>query len=68
MADLSQLLFEVDDGVATLTLNRPAEGNSLTPELLAALEDAWHRVEAGPEIRVAIITGAGSGTSARAPP
>ncbi len=59
MADLSQLLFEVVEGVATLTLNRPAEGNSLTPELLVALEDAWNRVEADPEIRVAIITGAG---------
>lgn len=55
----AELLFTLDDGVATLTLNRPYEGNALTPTLLAALEAAWARVEADPAIRVAIITGAG---------
>ncbi len=59
MDDLSPLLFDVDEGVAVLTLNRPHEGNSLTPELLLALEEAWHRVEGDAAIRVAILTGAG---------
>jgi len=59
MNDQSPLLFDVADGVAVLTLNRPAEGNSLTPELLVALEDGWKRVESDTAIRVAIITGAG---------
>jgi E-phenylitaconyl-CoA hydratase len=53
------LLFTLEDGVATLTLNRPEEGNALTPELLVALEDAWGRVERDSTIRAAIITGAG---------
>jgi|SRR5580658_1721256 E-phenylitaconyl-CoA hydratase len=59
MEDATPLLFAVDDGIATLTLNRPAEGNSLTPELLIALEAAWARVECEEAIRVAILTGAG---------
>lgn len=53
------LLFETDGGVAILTLNRPERGNSLSPDLLLALEAAWARVDAEDAIRVAIITGAG---------
>jgi E-phenylitaconyl-CoA hydratase len=55
----SQLLFEIEDSIATLTLNRPDQGNSLTPELLSALETTWARIEDESAIRVAIITGAG---------
>jgi E-phenylitaconyl-CoA hydratase len=53
------LLFELDGGVAVLTLNRPEKGNSLTPELLVALEEAWRRIETDASILTAIITGAG---------
>ena len=59
MEESASLLFEVENGVATLTLNRPAEGNSLTPALLVALEAAWSRVEHDEAIRVAVMTGAG---------
>jgi E-phenylitaconyl-CoA hydratase len=59
MDDLSPLLFEREGGVAILTLNRPAEGNAMTPEMLVLLEEAWGRIENDPEIRAAIITGAG---------
>jgi enoyl-CoA hydratase/carnithine racemase len=52
-------LFQVDAGIALLTLNRPAQGNALTPELLIALEQAWHQIEHDVAIRVAILTGAG---------
>jgi enoyl-CoA hydratase/carnithine racemase len=31
LQDTEELLFHVDNGVATLTLNRPHEGNALTP-------------------------------------
>ncbi len=53
------LLFDLDDSVALLTLNRPAEGNAMTPGMLVALEQVWARVEDDAAIRVAIITGAG---------
>lgn len=59
MPETNPLLFEVEDGIATLTLNRPHEGNALTPPLIEALEKAWNRVETDPEIRVVIIKGAG---------
>jgi E-phenylitaconyl-CoA hydratase len=59
MDESSSLLFGLEDRVAILTLNRPAEGNSLTPELLIALEEAWRRIENDDAIRVAILTGAG---------
>ena len=55
----SPLLFEIDDGVAILTLNRPDQGNAITPEMLIALEAAWARIEGEEAIIAAIITGAG---------
>jgi enoyl-CoA hydratase/carnithine racemase len=59
MSDSTPLLFELEDSVAVLTLNRPDQGNSMTPEMIVALEEAWNRVEGEPGIRAAIITGAG---------
>ncbi|WCT73466.1 enoyl-CoA hydratase/isomerase family protein [Sphingomonas naphthae] len=53
------LLFTVEDGIALLTLHRPHEGNSLSPDLLVALEAAWARVESDAAIRVVVLTGAG---------
>lgn len=55
----SPLRVEIEQGIAVLTLNRPDKGNSLTPELLLTLEEAWRCVETDSSIRVAIITGAG---------
>ena len=55
------LLVDIDDasGIATLTLNRPEKLNSLNPELVCRLADAWDQVADDPAIRVAIVTGAG---------
>lgn len=57
--DESVLDWRIEDGAAWITLNRPEVGNSLSPGMLRALEAAWARVEADPEIRVAVVTGAG---------
>ena len=53
------LLFDLAGGVATLTLNRPQEGNAMAPDMLVALEAAWTRVNDDPDIRVVLLTGAG---------
>lgn len=53
------LIYDVTDGIATLTLNRPAEGNSLTREMIRAVQAAWTDVKNNPAVKVAIITGAG---------
>jgi enoyl-CoA hydratase/carnithine racemase len=53
------LLYEVSNGIATITLNRPDEGNALTADVVRGLQAAWDDVKANAEVRVAIITGAG---------
>jgi enoyl-CoA hydratase len=57
MAD--ELLYEVGDGVATLTLNRPEQRNALNGELLSALVDGVKRARDDAEVRVVVLTGAG---------
>jgi enoyl-CoA hydratase/carnithine racemase len=59
MTDAAPLLFDVEDGIALITLNRPEQGNSISPEMMVALEEAWGRVQNDPSIRVAITTAAG---------
>jgi enoyl-CoA hydratase/carnithine racemase len=55
------LLYEVKDGIATLTLNRPERLNALGDTLREDLFDALSRGSADPEVRVIIVTGAGKG-------
>jgi E-phenylitaconyl-CoA hydratase len=51
--------LEVAEHIATITINRPERMNAMDAEHYAALSAAWTRVRDDPEIRVAIITGAG---------
>ncbi len=54
------VLFEArDDGIAIITLNRPETRNCLARDIRAGLYQAWDRFERDPELRVAILTGAG---------
>ncbi|WP_127144369.1 enoyl-CoA hydratase/isomerase family protein [Pelagibacterium montanilacus] len=53
------ILFEVDGPIATLTLNRPAKLNAVTPRMAARIEEAIADVNASETIRVLIFTGAG---------
>lgn len=54
------LLTEIDPaGYAVLTLNRPQAMNSLSRGLMAALADAVDALEANPDVRVLVLTGAG---------
>ena len=57
------VLLDVDDGKATITLNRPSVRNALTHEVSAALLDALDEVE-GSDARALVITGAGGAFSA----
>ena len=51
------LLESVDDGVATLTMNRPERRNALSPAMLEALLEALPRLAADTEIGVVVLTG-----------
>jgi E-phenylitaconyl-CoA hydratase len=53
------VIVEVEDHVATITLNRPEAMNSIDPEMRAKLKDLWQRIHEDESIRVAILTGAG---------
>jgi len=53
------VLYEVQDGIAVVTLNRPERRNAINQSLLVHLYDAIDEVATNPEIRVAILTGNG---------
>lgn len=53
------LLFEVKDGVAVVTVNRPDKLNALNDQVMAELGDAAERIATDGAIRGAILTGAG---------
>ncbi|MBI3180048.1 MAG: enoyl-CoA hydratase/isomerase family protein [Deltaproteobacteria bacterium] len=55
----STVLYEVQDRIATLTLNRPDKRNALSGELVAALADALARADHDPAVVAVILTGAG---------
>jgi len=56
---MASLLIEKSDHIATLTLNRPEAMNALSRELRLALGCAFREIQEDPEVRVAILTGAG---------
>ena len=56
MADVTET---IQDGVATLTLNRPDSLNALSQELLAMLREAIPRLSIDPKVGAIVITGAG---------
>jgi len=53
------LRYEKEGHVATVTMNRPEVRNAINAEMLCRLADAWQDVNDDPQIRVAILTGAG---------
>ncbi len=53
------LIFEVNNHIATITINRPEVLNAMDPETYRELSESWIAVRDDPEIWVAIITGAG---------
>ncbi len=55
------LLETLEDGVLTLTMNRPDRLNALNTEMLQRLFDALGRAAADPAIGVVVLTGAGRG-------
>jgi 2-(1,2-epoxy-1,2-dihydrophenyl)acetyl-CoA isomerase len=54
-----QLLFDVQEKVATLTLNRPDKLNAFTAEMIAAWADALEECRRDDAIHVVVVTGAG---------
>src|SRR5438876_1530291 len=54
------LVYAVEEGIATITLNRPARMNALSPNLETELHRAFEAADADAAVRVIILTGAGA--------
>lgn len=55
----STILYQVEDRVARITLNRPDKMNAISIKLCADFEDALGVADRDPEVRVIVVTGAG---------
>ena len=55
-----ELKFEVSDGIALITLNRPEAYNTMSPAIMDGLGEAYRRCDEDDAIRVAVVTGAGN--------
>ncbi|MEO5900001.1 MAG: crotonase/enoyl-CoA hydratase family protein [Ilumatobacteraceae bacterium] len=64
--DYSQILYDVADHVATITLNRPEALNAFTGTMMNEIIDALDRIDADDDVRAVIVTGAGRGFCAGA--
>jgi enoyl-CoA hydratase/carnithine racemase len=64
--DLKTVLYEVTDGVALVTLNRPDRLNAWTSRMARDYRVALSGADADPEVRVIVVTGAGRGFCAGA--
>ena len=56
-----QIIYKKEDGVATITLNRPQILNAFTPVMIDEWVQAIEAAKLDPEVRVVIVTGAGRG-------
>lgn len=52
------VVYEVSDGIATLTLNNPQERNSMNAEMVRDIVTSMDAAESDPNVRVVIVTGA----------
>jgi enoyl-CoA hydratase/carnithine racemase len=57
----TQLLIDVADGIATLTLNRPGQFNALSSALIRELQSAFDRIAADRGVRVVVLAASGRG-------
>ncbi|WP_344810200.1 enoyl-CoA hydratase-related protein, partial [Chitinophaga oryziterrae] len=56
---MSAILHQINDGIATITLNRPEVYNAFNDAQSYELQDALKQAEKDPAVRVVILTGAG---------
>jgi enoyl-CoA hydratase/carnithine racemase len=62
----THIAYDVADGIATITLDRPDRLNAFTTTMSTQLLDAFDRIDADDDVRVAVITGRGRGFCAGA--
>ncbi|MDA8235026.1 MAG: enoyl-CoA hydratase-related protein [Clostridia bacterium] len=58
--DFEYMLVNVDEGIATIIINRPETLNALSPAVYHELKEALTKLTSNPMVKAVIITGAGS--------
>jgi enoyl-CoA hydratase/carnithine racemase len=53
----NHVLYSVENNVATITLNRPNRGNSLTLQMVNLVIDYFQRIKEDNNVRVVVLTG-----------
>ena len=56
---MNEIIWEKKNNIAYITINRPEARNAINAEVWRGLAKAWINVRDDPEVRVAIVTGAG---------
>ncbi len=59
MSKQQELLYEVKDRVALILINRPAAMNSLTAQVMAAMEESLKKAAEDPQVGAVVIRGVG---------
>ncbi|WP_417808192.1 enoyl-CoA hydratase-related protein [Thioclava sp.] len=59
MSNSDLVRVEISAGVASVVLNRPDQRNAINPEMADGLRSAFDQIEANPEVRVSVLSGAG---------
>ena len=59
MNENQEILFQVEDKVATITINRPERRNAMNPSVMAGLKDSFEQAGADPDVSAIVLTGAG---------
>ncbi len=57
-----QIFMDIQDGIATITINRPESRNALSVSVCNTLLDYWGQIDADAEIHVVILTSTDCGT------
>ncbi len=57
--EYTEILYDVTDGIATITMHRPEKMNAFTGTMMYEMIDAFDRVDADDDVRVVIVTGSG---------
>ena len=64
--DYAEILYDVEDHVATITLHRPERLNAFTGTMMREMIDAFDRIDGDDDVRAVVVTGSGRGFCAGA--
>jgi methylglutaconyl-CoA hydratase len=59
MSDYKDIIYTVENGVATITMNRPKRGNAISSRMRDELIDVFQRVATDVNVQTVVLTGAG---------